>query len=75
MTIKSPADDDIYHALHDASQQRWTLAIIILDSRNANSDRTYSLVKTYGSKDFGLMTQCVDYQALKRNIDKLDMCK
>jgi hypothetical protein len=49
------------------------LAIVILNSNN--SDEVYNLVKNYGNRRIGLMTQCVNYQALQRNISKLHMCK
>lgn len=73
MTIRGSRENDITNTLQDASQDRWQLAVIILNSHN--SDMVYNLVKSYSHTQLGLMTQCVNYQVLKRNIGKLDMCK
>jgi hypothetical protein len=73
LTIKTTRENDINSTLLDASRQGWQLAIVILNSYN--SDTVYNLVKHYSNRQIGLMTQCVNYQALKRNIGKLDMCK
>jgi hypothetical protein len=73
LTIKSSGENEIKSALLNASRQHWQLAIVVLNSHD--SDTIYNLVKSYSNGEIGLMTQCVNYQALKRNIDKLDMCK
>ena len=73
LRIESAHENDIRRVLADAQQQKWQLTIVILNSRN--SDDVYNLVKSYSNGQLGLMTQCVNYQALKRNIRKLDMCK
>jgi len=73
LTIKSTREYDIHNTLSDAGRQGWQLAIVILNSHN--SDEVYSLVKRYGHRQIGVMTQCVNYQVLKRNISKLNMCK
>ncbi|CAF4872522.1 unnamed protein product [Rotaria sp. Silwood1] len=71
LTIKSSLDNEIYNTLLDASRQRWQLAIIIINSRN--SEIVYNLVKKYANTKIGLMTQCVNFQALERNMSKLEM--
>jgi hypothetical protein len=73
LTIENPQENDVQNALSNASEQGWQLAIVILNS--FNSDEIYNLVKSYSNGQIGLMTQCVNYQALKRNISKLHMCK
>jgi hypothetical protein len=73
LTIENSRENDVRNALRDASEQGWQLAIVILNS--FNSDDIYNLVKSYSNGQIGLMTQCVNYQALKRNIPKLNMCK
>lgn len=73
LAIERADENDVRRALANAQQERWQLAIIVLNSRN--SDEIYNLVKSYSNGQLGLMTQCVNYQALKRNIRKLDMCK
>lgn len=70
--MESSHEDDVRRTLNEAARQRWQLAIIILNSRN--SEDVYNLVKSYANGQLGLMTQCVNYQALKRNIRKLNMC-
>ena len=42
---------------------------------NNTPDEVYDFVKQCGNQRFGLVTQCISYPALERNIDKLDMCK
>jgi eukaryotic translation initiation factor 2C len=71
LTIENPQENDVQNALSNASEQGWQLAIVILNS--FNSDEIYNLVKSYSNGQIGLMTQCVNYQALKRNISKLHM--
>ncbi|CAF2681440.1 unnamed protein product [Rotaria sp. Silwood2] len=71
LTIKSSYENDINSTLRDASRQRWQLAIVIINSRN--SDVVYNLVKKYANTKIGLMTQCVNFQALERNMNKLEM--
>ena len=73
LTMRNSRENDVRNALQEASEQGWQLAIIILNS--SNSDDVYNLVKSYSNGQIGLMTQCVNYQALRRNIDKLNMCK
>ena len=73
MIIKGSSENDINNALFDASQQHWQLAIVILNG--SNSDTMYSFVKKYANRRIGLMTQCINYQTLKRNINNLNMCK
>ena len=59
-------------ALQEAAKNKWQLAIIVLKSHD--SGRVYDYVKQYSHRSIGLMTQCVNYQALERNISKLNMC-
>ncbi len=73
LTIEGSGENEIKSTLLNASRERWQLAIVVLNSYN--SDMVYNLVKSYANGQIGLMTQCVNYQALKRNISKLDMCK
>jgi hypothetical protein len=73
LTIKGSREHEITSTLLDASRQRWQLAIVILNSRSFVD--IYNLVKSYANGKIGLMTQCVNYEALKRNIGKLNMCK
>ena len=42
---------------------------------NNTTDDVYDYVKQCGNQRFGLVTQCVSFQTLQRNIGKLDMCK
>lgn len=42
---------------------------------NNTSDNVYDYIKQCGNQRYGLVTQCVSYQSLERNIGKLDMCK
>ncbi|CAF1190043.1 unnamed protein product [Rotaria sordida] len=71
LTIKNSFEKEINNTLLDASRQRWQLAIVIINSRN--SDIVYNCVKKYANTRIGLMTQCVNFQALERNMNKLDM--
>ncbi|CAF3999072.1 unnamed protein product [Rotaria sordida] len=71
LTIKNSFENEINNTLLDASRQRWQLAIVIINSRN--SDNVYNCVKKYANTRIGLMTQCVNFQALERNMNKLDM--
>jgi hypothetical protein len=73
LTIKGTRENEIVETLRNASKQRWQLAIVILNSYD--STNVYELVKRSGNQNIGLMTQCVNYQALKRNIGNLGMCK
>lgn len=67
---KPPNKTDIQSALAAASKDNWQLAVIIL---NNTPDEVYDFVKQCGNQRFGLVTQCVSYQALERNIGKLEM--
>ncbi|CAF4038167.1 unnamed protein product [Rotaria magnacalcarata] len=71
LTTNYPTENDIHNALVDASKKGWSLAVIVLNSDN--SDGVYSLVKSYANQQIGLMTQCVSFQALTRNIANLNM--
>ncbi|CAF3801905.1 unnamed protein product [Rotaria socialis] len=71
LTTKYPTESDIHDALVDASKKGWSLAVIVLNSDN--SDGVYSLVKSCANQQIGLMTQCVNFQALERNIANLNM--
>ncbi|UJR20428.1 hypothetical protein I4U23_023559 [Adineta vaga] len=71
LTIEGTSENQITKALDKASEQRWQLAIVILKS--SDSARVYDYVKQYSNRSIGLMTQCVNYQALERNIGKLFM--
>ncbi|CAF3974965.1 unnamed protein product [Adineta steineri] len=71
LIIKGIVDREITETLCNASKQQWQLAIVILNSYD--STRVYELVKRYGNRTIGLMTQCVNFQALKRNISNLRM--
>jgi hypothetical protein len=73
LTIKGTRENEIIETLRNASKQRWQLAIVILNSYD--SANVYELVKHSANQNIGLMTQCVNYQALKRNIGNLTMCK
>jgi hypothetical protein len=42
---------------------------------NNTTDMVYDYVKQYANQRYGLVTQCVSYQTLERNISKLDICK
>ena len=68
---KPPNKNDIQSVLAGASKDSWQLAVVIL---NNTPDEVYEFVKQCGNQRFGLVTQCVSYQALERNIGKLDMC-
>jgi len=73
ITLAKPATkDEIEKTLNNASKDHWQLALIVL---NNTSDNVYDYIKQCGNQRFGLVTQCVSYQALERNISKLDMCK
>lgn len=71
LITRSTRENDIFQTLTYASQQRWQLAIIVMNSYDC--DTVYNLIKKYANSKLGLMTQCVNYQALKRNIRKLNM--
>ena len=73
LTVQTTRENDIQSTLIGASKQGWQLAVVVLNSRN--SDIVYKNVKSFANLQIGLMTQCVNYQALKRNIGKLDMCE
>ena len=54
------------------SKENWQLTVVIL---NNTPEQVYDFVKQCGNQRYGIVTQCVSYQALERNISKLDMCK
>lgn len=58
--------------LIEGSKKGWQLAIVIL---NMDDNQSYNQVKQMGHQKLGLRTQCVDWKALCKNIDKLHMCK
>ncbi|CAF1041399.1 unnamed protein product [Rotaria sordida] len=70
ITIKSDRPQDIEKALTDASKNRWQLAIVVLNTR---SDQVYDYVKQLGHQQLGLRTQCIDMEALVKNIGNLNM--
>ncbi|CAF3078686.1 unnamed protein product, partial [Rotaria sp. Silwood2] len=70
LTIKAARKEDIENALTEASRKRWQLAIVIL---NTNSDQVYDYVKQLGNQQLGLRTQCIDLEALRNNINQLNM--
>ncbi|CAF1174819.1 unnamed protein product [Rotaria sordida] len=71
ITIAKPANkDDIEITLNNASKDKWQLAIVVL---NNTLDNVYDYVKQCGNQRYGLVTQCVSFQALERNLSKLDM--
>ncbi|CAF3351794.1 unnamed protein product [Rotaria sp. Silwood1] len=71
ITIAKPANkDDIETTLNNASKDKWQLAIIVL---NNTLDYVYDYVKQCGNQRYGLVTQCVSFQTLERNLSKLDM--
>lgn len=67
---KPPTREDIEKTLNGASKDAWNLAVVVL---NNTLDNVYDYVKQCGNQRFGLATQCVSFQALERNIGKLDM--
>lgn len=73
ITIAKPGiKEEIEKTLNNSSKDSWQLAVVVL---NNTSDDVYDYVKQCGNQRFGLVTQCVSFQALERNIGKLDMCK
>lgn len=73
ITVAKPATkEDIEKTLNNASKDNCQLAVVVL---NNTTDNVYDYVKQCGNQRFGLATQCVSFQALERNIGKLDMCK
>ncbi|CAF1024442.1 unnamed protein product [Rotaria sp. Silwood1] len=70
ITMKPDRQQDIEKALTDASKNRWQLAIVVLNTR---SDQVYDYVKQLGNQQLGLRTQCIDMEALTKNIDNLKM--
>jgi hypothetical protein len=73
ITIAKPGTkDDIEKTLINASKDTWQLAIVVL---NNTTDNVYDYIKQCGNQRYGLVTQCVSYQSLERNMSKLDMCK
>ncbi|CAF3880586.1 unnamed protein product, partial [Rotaria magnacalcarata] len=67
---KPPGKSDIEAALHNASNEKWQLAIVVL---NNTTENVYDYIKQCGNQRYGLVTQCVSYQTLERNLSKLDM--
>ena len=63
---------NIERVLTDASQNRWQLAVVILDT---TIDQVYDYVKQLGNQQLGLRTQCIDMNALKKSRNNFSMCK
>lgn len=63
---------NIEKPLTEGSRKGWQLAIVIL---NTDADQSYNDVKQIGHQKLGLRTQCIDWKALCKNMDKLHMCK
>ncbi|CAF4470917.1 unnamed protein product, partial [Rotaria sp. Silwood2] len=61
---------NIEKPLTEGSKKGWQLAIVIL---NTDASQSYSDVKQIGHQKLGLRTQCIDWKALCRNMDKLHM--
>ncbi|CAF3752243.1 unnamed protein product [Rotaria sordida] len=61
---------NIEKSLTEGSKKGWQLAIVIL---NTDASQSYSDVKQIGHQKLGLRTQCIDWKALCRNMDKLHM--
>lgn len=73
ITVAKPGiKNEIEATVNKASKEGWQLAVVVL---NNTMDDVYDYVKQCGNQRFGLVTQCVSFQALERNIQKLDMCK
>jgi len=64
--------EEIESAMKTATNQGWQLAIVVL---NDVPPETYASIKQWGNQRLGLVTQCVSFQALERNFDKLRLCK
>ena len=72
-SLAKPCDDaTIQETLLNASKNRWQIAVVILHD---TPDHVYDVVKRCGNQKFGLVTQCIDFAALSKNINKLKMCK
>ncbi|CAF4435550.1 unnamed protein product, partial [Adineta steineri] len=69
---KPPTKEEIEKTLVNASKEQWQLTVVVL---NNTLDNVYDYVKQCGNQRYGLVTQCVSYQSLEKNIGKLDMCK
>ena len=68
ITIAKPANkEDIQKTLVGASKENWQLAVVVL---NNTLDNVYDYVKQCGNQRYGLVTQCVSYQTLERNMSK-----
>jgi hypothetical protein len=73
VTICKPSTrEEIEATLQRGSKENWQLTVVIL---NNTPEQVYDFVKQCGNQRYGIVTQCVSYQALERNISKLDMCK
>ncbi|UJR13192.1 hypothetical protein I4U23_000214 [Adineta vaga] len=70
LTKETDNKKDVERALLDASKKRWQIAIVIL---NTNIDQVYGYVKQLGNQKLGLRTQCIDMNALRKNISGLHM--
>jgi len=64
--------EEIESAIKTAVSQGWQLAIVVL---NDVPSQVYEYVKKLGNQRLGLVTQCVSFQALERNFEKLRTCK
>ncbi|CAF0973268.1 unnamed protein product [Adineta steineri] len=67
---KPPTKEEIEKTLVNASKEHWQLTVVVL---NNTLDNVYDYVKQCGNQRYGLVTQCVSYQSLEKNIGKLDM--
>ncbi len=63
---------NIEKPLTEGSKKGWQLAIVIL---NTGAGQAYNDVKQIGHQKLGLRTQCIDWNALRANMEKLHMCK
>ncbi|UJR07552.1 hypothetical protein I4U23_011840 [Adineta vaga] len=67
---KPPRREEIENAMRKAANEGWQLAIVVL---NDVPTEVYECVKQLGNQQLGLPTQCVSFQAVERNINKLRM--
>ncbi|CAF1565590.1 unnamed protein product [Adineta ricciae] len=70
LRLEPDRKQNIERVLTDASQNRWQLAVIILDT---TIDQVYDYVKQLGNQQLGLRTQCIDMNALKKNTNNFSM--
>ena len=62
---------DIDEAFNSIKAEGYQLAIVIL---NATEDAVYNYVKQLGNQRLGLITQCISFQEIEKNSEKLNMC-